>query len=297
MVTVVRPPRDQIARMANNDQRLIIAIEALFDAAIVDVPEDVQSLQNTDLELAIRSASQRRVSQTVQADYIDLSRAPHATLPRRMQWNEDDGTVDIGMDGGVVLQVGQEMHYYAKNTSGATIQNGASVMATGTVGASGKLTIANAVADGSVEGRYMLGIATQEIADSAFGRVTSFGLVRGVDTSAFADGDLLYFDPATPGGLTDVRPSAPNLRTAQAIVINAGSGGSGSLFVRMHPEHTIADMGDVSLTGLADGDLLQWNAGAGYWEPYPIPTGASGSFTAASGETVTVTNGIITGIV
>lgn len=44
----------------------------------------------------------------------------------------------------------------------------------------------------------------------------------------------------------------------------------------------------------SDGDVLRFNGTSGEWEPL---TGASGSFTAASGETITVTNGVITAIV
>jgi hypothetical protein len=55
----------------------------------------------------------------------------------------------------------------------------------------------------------------------------------------------------------------------------------------------------VALEGLiegvpSDGDVLRFNATSGEWEPL---TGATGTFDAASGETVTVTNGIITAIV
>lgn len=298
MVTLTtKPTREQIARVVDNDQRMIAAFEAIFNATIVELPDEVLQLAGRADLSAMGLASVRARGNDVRADYIDFpANGPHVTLPRRVQWNEGDGTIDVGLLNGVVLQVGQEMHYYAKNTSGATILDGQAVMATGTVGASGKITIAKAVSDGSVDGMFMIGVATQDIADNDFGYVTSFGLVRGIDTSAFTDGDILYFDPATPGALTDVRPSAPNLRTAQAIVINAGPGGSGSIFVRMHPDVRLDDLNDVDLTGLADGDLLQWDAVAGVWVPYTL-TGASGSFTAGSGETITVTNGLITGIV
>jgi hypothetical protein len=295
VVDLQKPTREQISRLVNGDQRMISALEALFDRAVTTTPDDIALLRGQVLQLVSGIGSDGTAGQSV--DYLDFLGGPHVTLPRRMQWNADDGTVDVGLSGSVVLQVGQELHYYAKNTSGVTIPNGAGVMATGTIGASAKLTIAKAVADGSIEGRYMIGVATEDIANNAFGYVTSFGLVRGLDTSAWSDGDLLYFDPSTAGSLTNTQPSAPNLKTAQAIVVHSGLGGSGSIFVRMTEDHGLQELNDVQLTGLSDGDLLQWDGAAGYWKPYTIPTGASGSFTAASGETITVVNGLITGIV
>ena len=216
---------------------------------------------------------------SVVTDYIDLPEiGPHVTQARRVQWNQDDGTVDIGLYGGSVLQVGQELMYYAKNTSGGLITNGTPVMFTGTVGASGKLTFGPAVADGSVLADYMMGVATQDIADNDFGYVTSFGLVRGFNTTGspygetWADGDLIYFDPATPGTWTNVAPQAPNIDVPVAVVVNAGAGGSGSIFVRMTVAESLARLQDVYINGSGtpnDFDILLYDATQSRWENKP----------------------------
>jgi hypothetical protein len=210
---------------------------------------------------------------SVVTDYIDLPEVgPHVSQPRRVQWNRDDGTMDIGLYGGSVLQVGQEIHYYAKNTSGSLIANGTPVMFTGTVGASGKLTFGLAVANGSVPAEYMMGVATQDVATNAFGYVTSFGLVRGFNTTGspygevWADGDLLYFDPAASGTWTNVQPAAPNIHVPVAVVINASSGGSGSIFVRMEASIKLGLLQDVSTTSLAGNDILIYDSVDGRWE-------------------------------
>jgi hypothetical protein len=249
-------------------------------------------------------------------------------------WNSDDGTLDVGQYNGTILQVGQETQYYAKNTSGVTINNGTPVMFTGTVGSSGKLTFGLAVADGSIPADYMMGVATQTIPDNDFGYITHFGSVRGFDTTGtpygetWTDGDLLYFDPATPGAWTNVQPQAPNIDVPVAVVVNAGSGGSGSIFVRMTIAEALSRLQDVYINGTGTplaGQVLIYDATQARWENNHLSaganiqitnadsaitiavtglgtmafenTGASGSFTAASGEVVTVTNGIITSIV
>lgn len=285
--------RDQLATFLKSHEQ-IKQFEALF--AVVDsiAPDVVQAatIQAGNAEQAANQAidSLNRIAQALEmiatapvvqhnnstvTDYIDLpENGPHITRERRVQWNQDDGTMDVGLYGGSVLQVGQEIHYYAKNTSGATIANGTPVMFTGAVGASGKLTFGKAVADGSILADYMMGVATQDIANNTFGYVTSFGLVRGFDTTGtpygevWADGDLLYFDPATPGTWTNVQPVAPAVDIAVGVVVNAGSGGSGSVFVRMHVASALSRLQDVFLSGGApsNNDILVYDTADSRWE-------------------------------
>jgi hypothetical protein len=239
-----------------------------------------------------------------------------------LTWDADLGTFTVTVLGGSVFGIGEDVVYFAKNTSGSTIPIGSPVMFTGAVGASGKLTFAPAVADGSVPADYMMGVTLQDVADNDFGYVKDFGLVRGFRTDGvpqgetWVDGDLLYFDPATPGTWTNVVPVAPNIHDPVAVVVTASSGSSGSIFVRMHVSVSLSNLQDVYLNGsLTDGKILIYDSAQSRWETNTITagsniaitngagavtiatTGASGSFTAGSGETITVVNGIITSIV
>lgn len=237
----------------------------------------------------LASAPAVHADTAVRADYVDFPlNGPHVTQERRLQWNLDDGTLDMGLFNGVVLQVGQETMYYAKNTSGVTISDGQSVMATGSVGASGKLTIAKAVSDGSVPAHFMIGVATQDIAPNQFGYVTSFGLVRNINTTGapygevWADGDLLYFNPVIPGGLTNVQPEAPELKTPQAIVVVAGTG-NGSIFVRMSVGMKLGDSDDVHAPSPVAGNILVYDATQDRWEAAHITAGTNVTVTNADG--------------
>ena len=230
----------------------------------------------------------------LKGDYIDFPvNGPHVQRERRLQWNDDDGTLDVGLYGDSVLQVGQESMYYAKNTSGAQIDNGTPVMFTGTVGASGKLTFGPAVSDGTYPASYMMGVATQDIAKNEFGYVTAFGLVRGFDTSGtpygetWVDGDILYFDPSTPGGWTKTQPSAPAVRNPLAVVVNAATGGAGSIFVRYETDQSQSGGGGslaLAITTktanytatIADYTILCDASGGGFTVTLPNVSTASG---------------------
>lgn len=160
----------------------------------------------------------------------------NAPAEGQLEWNADDGTLDIGMIGGqVVQQIGMEQFYYAKAQS--TISDGQCIMAVGTVGNSGKIICAPSQGLGVDDGIFVMGIATENIATNDFGYITAFGLVRGVNTTgasvgeSWVDGDVLYYNPAYTGGLTKVKPDATLYPVVVvALVINAAS--NGSVFVR-----------------------------------------------------------------
>lgn len=199
------------------------------------------------------------------------SGAVFASTPRRLKWDADVGTLLIGLAPGVDGDICQQLDFYVKNTGGSTISKGQSVMATGALGASGKITCAKANADGTIAAQFMLGVAAHDIPNNAFGYVVSFGAIRGLNTTgaaygeSWADGDILYFHPSTAGGLTKVRPSAPALDLPIAIVTNA-SAGSGSLFVRMKTGETMNELHDVQITSIANGDVLRWVSANSRWE-------------------------------
>jgi hypothetical protein len=217
---------------------------------------------------------------SVVTDYVDLNeQAPlPADKPGRAYWNRDDGTIDVDQYGNTVLQVGQELQFYAKNTSGGLVANGTPVMFTGVVGSSAKLEFGLAVADGSVPADYMMGVATQDIANNEFGYVTNFGVVRGFDTTGtlygqvWANGDLLYFSETTPGGWTNVQPQAPAIDVPVAVVLNAGPGGSGAIFVRMTVAEALSRLQDVYINGTGtpqDFDILLYDSTQSRWENKP----------------------------
>lgn len=224
---------------------------------------------------------------SITIDYIDLPElGPHVSMARRIQWNRDDGTLDVGLYDGVVLQVGQETHYYAKNDSGASIADGSPVMFNGAVGASGKLTFKLADASGAFPGEYLMGVATSTIADQGFGYVTAFGIVRGIDTTGmpygevWADGDLLYISATTPGAWTKTRPVAPAHHFPVAVVIHSGPAGSGSILARFKTGETLKSLSDVLISSPIQNSIIQWDATNSRWTNPTTPKfGSSTNYT------------------
>jgi len=209
-------------------------------------------------------------------EYIDLNivlpTAPNAV--GRLYWDNADGsqTLNIGMAGGnVIQQVGQETYFRVKASSAIT--NGQVVMVTGTVGLSGSLTGAPATGLAYNTQYKVIGIATEDILVDTWGYVTNFGLVRGFDTTGtpygevWADGDVLYFNPAYPGGLTKTIPAKPNAIVRLAMVVNTSGAGSVMVRVTIGSEFGGIDT-NVQFSTVSGNDFIAYNSTNGRWENY-----------------------------
>lgn len=152
-------------------------------------------------------------------------------------WNPDERTFDMGING-VTLQAGQEMVAHVRNSTASTISNGTVCMAVGTIGASGRITVAPMDGTNSANAMKLLGIATEDIPAGQDGFVTAFGKVRGVDTSAFSEGEVLYTSTTVIGGLTNVAPTT-GLKQPIAYVITDHAS-VGTLFVRIETLNALA---------------------------------------------------------
>ena len=118
-----------------------------------------------------------------------------------------------------------------QNTTGSTIPKGTVVGFAG-VGSNNVLSVAPYLADGSQPSLYILGIMAEDLPDSgATGLCCVWGNVAGIDTSAFNVSDVLYANPTVAGGLTNVKPTAPdNVIPIAAVLISSAT--AGDIFVR-----------------------------------------------------------------
>lgn len=162
---------------------------------------------------------------------FDTTNVDTDPIEGELTWDVNEKTLSLGLNGGeVILQIGQETYYRVRNNTGAQINNGTVVKFSGVLGASGIITVAPALANGSVPSNYIIGVATENIPNGEDGLITHFGKVRGVNTSAYAVGDILYASPTVAGGFTTTRPDAPNNIVSMAAVLTSGN--NGILFVR-----------------------------------------------------------------
>lgn len=150
-------------------------------------------------------------------------------------WNDTDGTLDVGLKGGnVTLQVGQESVFRAVNVDGVQINNGQVVRISGAQGAS-KLEIVRASND-DVNAHSAIGVVTENILVGGEGYVTTYGRVRGLNTSTLTgnEGEPIYL--GLNGELTMIKPNIPNYDVEVGYLVRKNNG-NGQIFVRLRDIH------------------------------------------------------------
>ena len=175
----------------------------------------------------------------IESVQFDITHVDEGHAPGTLCWNASDRTVNIAHPDGPVQQVGQEQYMLIRNATGSLITNGTVVGFAGAVDSDGEARILSApyLADGSQPSLYIIGIATQDIENTAEGFITVFGKVRGLNTTGddvgeeWAIGDILYANPTYVGKLTNIKPTAPNnvIPVGAALKIDETAG---EIFVR-----------------------------------------------------------------
>jgi hypothetical protein len=221
-------------------------------------------------------------------DYVQFDTTYATTLTAgQLGWNGND-TLGLGMIGGNVIQhIGEDQFFYIKATS--SITKGQVVMFTGAVGASGVST--GAPATGITDGTYIMGVAAESIALNGFGLIQTFGTLRNVNTTGYADGDILWYDPAVTGGLTKTKPVAPNVKVQMAAVINGGSSGGGTILIRIDAGSTLGGSdSNAQITSPSNGQFITYDGQDGYWKNTDLGAGTGISISESATGVVTVTN-------
>jgi len=226
-----------------------------------------------------------------------FSNGSAVTLAAGKIWYDGStGAWNAGMGGGnITQQIGEELFVYGKASAAITDSPLQIVYHTGTVGASGVITFAPTIA-GITDENAIIGVATESLALNAFGRVTSFGVVRGITTNGtafgetWADDDVIWYNPVT-GNPTNVKPSAPNIKFQIGLVIKAGSGGSGSFQVALVQGTALGGTdSNVKLNGVTNGQIISYDGGNGYWKNTDLTAGTGISISETVNGVLTVTN-------
>lgn len=191
-----------------------------------------------------------------------------------MAWNQDDGTLDLRMGrGGATLQLGQELYYPpVVNKSGVDLIDGTLVMVDPTDVAQGnRLRVIKAVSDGTYPAILIVGILTETVEKNQEGFATWFGYVRDLSLTAlkpvgetWLEGNILYPNPNIAGGLTNIRPEAPNLDSTICAITRI-TGNTFTVLVRPQLGFTLGELNDVKDASSTTGQVIMKTA-TGIWE-------------------------------
>ena len=155
----------------------------------------------------------------------------------------------------VKLQLGSELFTDGQNDTWVTINDPTPVMYGWSIGNSWNQRIVKAIANNTINPKYMLWLVTESIADWGTGKITFYGKVRWVNTTGtpywetWAAGDLIYVSATTAGYLTKTAPSAPYPAIYVGKVINAHAT-VGTIEVWIDVPCKVTDLSDVNGTPL-----------------------------------------------
>ena len=101
--------------------------------------------------------------------------------------------LDLGLEGGnVTLNIGQQEVALCYNGTGSTLAKGTVVYISGAQGQRPSITKSSASAESTSSKTF--GVVAENIANGSEGFVTTFGVLKGLNTSAYAEGAMLQQD-------------------------------------------------------------------------------------------------------
>lgn len=213
---------------------------------------------------------------------VSFNTAPTSapTTAGSMFWDSGDGTPSVVLNANTSLQLGQESVARVYNGTGVTINKGQVVAVSGAQGQRPSVVLADA--DSEALSAPTLGIAAEAIANGTEGFVCTFGLVRGLDTSAFTAGAPIYLS-STAGAFTATKPVAPQHIVALGWVVKINAS-SGEVFVNINNGWELDELHNVLITSAASGNTLIYDATAGVWKNANLTAGTGISVTNGAGS-------------
>lgn len=181
----------------------------------------------------------------------------------RIHWNDTDGTLEFQMKGGnVTQQIGMEQVLLVKAADNGGLAEGKVIYATGSDGSN--ITVAYAQANGESVSSKTLAVMTESATAGNKGYATTFGLVRGLNTSAMTEGAAVWLSPTVAGGMTTTKPSAPDHLVFIGYCLRSNAN-NGVVFVSIQNGYELEELHNVKITSPTDGQVLKYQASSGLW--------------------------------
>jgi len=228
---------DDVSRNTISDDRFLQYDADSKKFILVKLDDDYTTKVNEDNTISVINLPQNTpIGPIEQLSFDTTHDHTEARVLGTLCWDNEDGTLNLTHEGGVVQQIGQELYAKVLNNTGSLIPNETIVRFDG-VGMNGaaRLEVAPFLANGSFPTLFGLGVATQDLEDGSDEKITVWGKIRQIDTTGGSEnwqiGDILYVSPVIAGGLTNIKPTAPNNVVPIASVLRIDAT-EGEIFVR-----------------------------------------------------------------
>jgi len=199
-----------------------------------------------------------------QVDYFALNTSSTASVTTaKAVWNATESSLEIGLNSSVNALLGVDAHIQVYNQSGSPFTKGQVVKQNGSSGT--RLEAALALGTSDANSASTLGLVAQTIGNNSSGFIITNGLLRGINTNSFNEGDTLWLSSTTPGGLVNTRPTQPNHSVRIGYVIKKAGVADGIIYVDILNGFELEELHDVLVTTVANRDFLSYDSSTTVW--------------------------------
>jgi hypothetical protein len=199
-----------------------------------------------------------------QVDYFALNTSSTASVTTaKAVWNATEGAIEVGLNSSVNALLGVDAHVQVYNQSGSPFTKGQVVRQDGSSGT--RLKVVLALGTDDANSATTIGLISQTIGNNSSGFIITNGLLRGIDTNAFNEGDTLWLSATTPGGLVNTRPTQPNHSVRIGYVIKKAGTADGIIYVDILNGFELEELHDVLVTTVANRDFLSYDSSTTVW--------------------------------
>lgn len=129
-----------------------------------------------------------------------------------------------------------------------------------------RLQVDFAQANNDPNSKDTIGIVAQDISNNQEGYIMLYGQLNTLNTTGslqgetWNDGDMLYLSATVAGGITNVKPTAPNHGVILGYVEYAHQN-NGKIFVKIDNGYELGELHDLYVPTPIDGDTIVWSSG------------------------------------
>jgi hypothetical protein len=178
-------------------------------------------------------------------------------------WDSTESAPSVGFNANVLGKLGVDSHVQVYNQTGSTIAKRKVVRQSGSSGT--RLKVDLALADGDPNSATTIGITAESISNNSSGFIITAGLLTGVNTIAFTEGDVLWLSSTSSGDITNVRPTQPAHGVRLGYCIKS-SAGAGIIYVDILNGLELEELHDVLITSPADNSFLVYESSSSLWK-------------------------------
>jgi hypothetical protein len=221
-------------------------------------------------------------------DYVQFNtNATVSVVPGRTGWNNTDGVSETTLKGGnVVLKNGVDLvaRVVNKVTPNTTLTK-AAYQVVKVSGAQGqRLAIDLAQANNDNNSADTLGIVIETIATNQEGFIMTVGQLEEINTTGslqgetWADGNVLYLSPTTPGAITNVKPNGSTGHIIVLGYVEYSHAVHGKIYVKIMNGWELDELHNVYINPatLANNDILAYESSTSLWKNKTLSSVSSG---------------------